>query len=111
MSGPWTVDEVRTIAELAYFPVLRADLPGERPNKAHALRQAEQHLPGRTHHTLKDRCYRISEVLRDEVLRDEGLPWVQGWKPPDLVGQRPSSAGMTDVIRAAVPAPARSEFA
>ena len=100
------MEEVRALAELACFPVLRAELAGERPNKAHTLRQAHEHLPGRSFHTLKDRCYRISEVLRDD-----GLPWVPGWKPPDLVGQRPNSAGMTDVIRAAVLDAAQSEFA
>lgn len=105
MARQWTVEEVRTLAEVAYFPVLRAELAGENPVKVDALRRAEKALPGRTHHTLKDRCYRISEVLRDE-----GLPWVQGWKPPDLVGQTPNSAGVSQVIREALLAQARSEF-
>lgn len=94
---PWTAAEVRILAETAYFPVLLAQLRGMSVVKAEALRAAESKLPGRTHHTIKDRCYRISEVLRDE-----GFPWVRGWNPPDVVGQTPNSAGVTAVIREAV---------
>jgi hypothetical protein len=76
-----------------------------RLNGGSRLRQAEHALPGRTHHTIKDRCYRISEVLRDA-----GLPWVDGWNPPSLVGQRPNSPGTTRVIERAILHEARAEF-
>lgn len=93
----WTVDEVRTLTEACYLPVLRAQLEGKDVVKAEYLRIAETKLPGRTHHTIKDRCYRISEVLRDE-----GYPFVRGWNPPDEVGQTPNSEGTTKIIRDAV---------
>jgi len=105
MREPWTILEVRELTEAAYLPVLRGEVSGRPVVKAEALRYAEERLPGRTHHTLKDRCYRISEVLRDE-----GLPWVQGWKPPDMVGQTPNSAGVTEIIRAAALPLVRAEF-
>jgi len=94
MTERWTVEEVRTLARCCYFPVLREELAGGRPVKADALREAEAHLPHRTHHTLKDRCYRISSVLDRH-----GYPWVEGWKPPEMVGQTPNSAGAEAVIR------------
>lgn len=97
MTGLWTVEEVRMLFEVAYLPVLRAQLDGKEVVKAEAIRAAESKLPGRTHHSIKDRCYRISEVLRDE-----GLPSVRGWNPPDEVGQTPNSVGVTRVIREAV---------
>jgi hypothetical protein len=105
MGTAWTTDEIRTLAEIAYFPVLLAERSGRPVVKAEALRDAERLLPGRTHHTLKDRCYRISEVLNDE-----GFPWVAGWKPPALVGQTPNSAGVTALIREAVLPIARREL-
>ena len=101
----WTVEEVHILTETAYIPVLRAEQSGQDVIKADALRAAERRLPGRTHHTLKDRCYRISEVLRDE-----GLPWVQGWKPPEMGGQRRNSAGTTEVIKAGALSLVRTEF-
>lgn len=97
MGEPWTVDETRVLAEVACFPVLQAERAGRKVVKAEYLRRAERRLQGRTHHTLKDRCYRISEVLRDA-----GYPWVQGWKPPSMVGQHPNSEGVTAMTRAAV---------
>jgi hypothetical protein len=105
MYRQWTVEEIRTLARVADFPVPRAELAGEPVVKAEHLRAAEYALPGRTHHTCKDRCYRISEVLRDE-----GLPFVDGWKPPDEVGQTPNSVGVAAVIREAILATARREF-
>lgn len=105
MRRGWTVDEIRTLARVAYFPVLRAELSGDPVVKAEYLRRAESALPDRTHHTCKDRCYRISEVLRDE-----GLPYVQGWQPPDQVGQTPNSTGVSQVIAEAVLADAIREF-
>jgi hypothetical protein len=105
MNERWTVEEIRTLARVAYFPVLRAELVGKPVVKAEHLRAAESALPGRTLHTCKDRCYRISEVLRDE-----GLPFVRGWRPPDEVGQNPNSSGVTAVIREALLAAAKAEF-
>lgn len=86
---PWTATELKILAQL-YFKVLREERSGNHINKADVLREAEAALPGRTHHTLKDRCYRISEVLDDH-----GIPWVNGWKPPLLVGQSPNSIGVS----------------
>lgn len=105
MPNRWTPDEVRTLWRTAYVPVLRSELRGVTENKAAFLRRAESKLPGRTYHTCMDRCYRISEVLNEE-----GLPWVMGWKPPSNVGQTPNSAGVSSVIRQAVLAEARREF-
>lgn len=96
MYHEWTFREIQALTTIAYIPVLQAELDGRRVVKAEMLRRAESALPGRTHHTLKDRCYRISEVLRDE-----GLPWVGGWKPPAMAGQRANSPGVTSLIRAA----------
>ncbi len=105
MAERWTTDEVGVLFEAAYWPILRSQIAGVDFVKAEALRAAESKLPGRTHHTIKDRCYRISEVLRDE-----GLPWVRGWNPPDEVGQTPNTAGVTMVIREAVLPLARSHL-
>jgi hypothetical protein len=105
MRERWTEAEIETLATIAYFPVLRLQLQGLPAVKVDYLRRAESALPRRTHHTIKDRCYRISEVLRDE-----GLPWVNGWNPPDQVGQTPNSAGVTAIIRAGVLESARAEF-
>lgn len=96
MYREWTFNEIQTLTQLAYIPVLEAELSGQPIVKAEMLRRAEEALPGRTHHTLKDRCYRISEVLHDE-----GLPWVAGWKPPAMAGQRANSPGVTNLIRRA----------
>lgn len=105
MHRVWTTDEIRALWETAYRPVLRAEIRGLSVNKAEYLRRAESVLAGRTFHICKDRCYRISTLLRDE-----GLPFVAGWRPPDEVGQSPNSAGQTAVIRSALFASAREEF-
>lgn len=105
MTNRWTAEEVRVLWKTAYLPVLRGQLQGEQLNKASSLRDAEKELPGRTHHTLKDRCYRISEVLDTE-----GLPWVRGWQPPSNVGQTPNSAGVNAIIRGAILTDAQREF-
>jgi len=57
-NNTWTVDEIRTLARVAYFPVLRAELDGEPFVKAEYPLAAESVLPGPTPHTCKDRCYR-----------------------------------------------------
>ena len=61
--GQWTSSEVKILAENAYWPVLEAELAGRPIVKAVALRHAGLFLPERTHHSIKDRCYKISEVL------------------------------------------------
>jgi hypothetical protein len=61
---PWTQTEVEILAK-EYFEVPRAELHGEKVNKNDALRRAMEAMPSeRTLHTLKDRCYRISEEPR-----------------------------------------------
>jgi hypothetical protein len=93
----WTVEEVRILMASCYLPVLQAEQVGERVVKSDYLVAAEEQLPSRTFHTIKDRCARISEVLRDE-----GLPSVKGWRPSGFASQTPNSAGVTAVIREAV---------
>jgi hypothetical protein len=90
----WTAEEVEILAVHTYWPALEAELSGKRYVKSDLLETGEAWLSGRSHHTVKDRCYRISQVLWEE-----GLPWVRGWKPPELVGQRPNSPGVDQVIR------------
>jgi hypothetical protein len=97
VSNRWTEDEIRILMTACYLPVLQAEISGEQPVKADYLRAAQRQLSDRTLHTVQDRCYRISEVLRDE-----GLPWVFGWKPPDMVGQTPNSPGVTILLRKVV---------
>ncbi|NDK90411.1 DUF3883 domain-containing protein [Gordonia desulfuricans] len=98
MAGqPWTKSDIEILA-VEYFTVLEAEIAGVPVVKAEALRRAQQALPtDRTIHTLKDRCYRISEELWK---RD--LPWVEGWKPPQLVGQSPNSDNVATTIWSAV---------
>lgn len=105
MTNLWAEAEIIALAETAYFPVLRNQIAGRRSVKADYLRKAERVLPGRTHHSIKDRCYRISEVLRDNQ-----LAWVQGWNPPGQVGQSPNSLGVTGTISRAILGRARREF-
>lgn len=94
---PWTQTEVEILAK-EYFEVLDAESRGEQVNKNAALRRAMAALPSeRSLHTLKDRCYRISEELWK---RD--LPWVEGWKPPQLVGQSANSVNVSTTIWAAI---------
>ena len=94
---PWTQSDVRILAR-EYFAVLGAERAGQSVNKNDALRQAQAAMPvHRTIHTLKDRCYRISEELWK---RD--LPYVAGWKPPQLVGQSPNSMNVAATIWAAI---------
>lgn len=98
MAGePWTQSDVEILAH-EYFEVLNAELAGRDVVKADALRRAQSLMPtDRTIHTLKDRCYRISEELWK---RD--LPWVEGWKPPQLVGQSPNSVNVAATIWSAI---------
>lgn len=94
---PWTVRDVEILAR-EYFDVLQSELAGQSVNKNDALRRAQAAMPtDRTIHTLKDRCYRISEELWK---RD--LPFVAGWRPPQLVGQNPNSGNVSTTIWAAV---------
>ncbi len=97
MAGkPWTADEVARLAR-EYFAVLDEELAGGHVNKNAVLRRAQQNLPGRTLHTLKDRCYRISEELAKRH-----LPWVQGWKPPAMGGQTSNTANVGATIWQAI---------
>lgn len=94
---PWTQAEVTTLGR-EYFAVLREERAGRSVNKNDALRRAQAAMPvERTIHTLKDRCYRISEELWK---RD--LPYVSGWRPPQLVGQNPNSVNVAATIWAAI---------
>lgn len=86
----WTQYEVEILAR-EYFEVLRSESRGQSVNKNEALRRARGAMPtDRTIHTLKDRCYRISEELWK---RD--LPFVAGWRPRQLVGQSPNNVAAT----------------
>ena len=93
----WTQTDVAVLAA-EYFAVLDAERDGRPVNKNDALRRAQAAmLTDRTIHTLKDRCYRISEELWKR-----GLPWVDGWKPPTMVGQRANSVNVAATIWAAI---------
>lgn len=102
---PWTQRDVEILAR-EYFDVLDSELAGQSVNKNDALRRAQGAMPTeRTIHTLKDRCYRISEELWKR-----GLPFVAGWRPPQLVGQSPNSVNVSATIWAAI-APFTDSFA
>jgi Protein NO VEIN, C-terminal/EVE domain len=76
----WPVLEIQpTVA--AYFTMLRAELAGTPYVKAHFNREV-QAATGRSRRAVEDKFMNISAVLRDI-----GLPYIQGYKPyPNLQG-------------------------
>jgi hypothetical protein len=71
----WSLDEVEaTVAD--YFEMLTAELAGSTPNKAERNRLLRKRLRDRSHGSVEFKHQNISAVLRNE-----GLPYIDGYKP------------------------------
>jgi hypothetical protein len=71
----WSLDEVEA-AVSDYFEMLTAELAGSTPNKAERNRLLRKRLRDRSHGSVEFKHQNISAVLRNE-----GLPYIDGYKP------------------------------
>jgi hypothetical protein len=108
---PWTREEV-ALAVAAYVDMLRRELRGEPYVKAEVVRALEPQLPDRSRPSIERKLQNISAVLDEE-----GLAWIDGYKPLthyqqelrvavlDTLGHRIGES-LEDFGQAAIPAPA-----
>jgi hypothetical protein len=112
---PWTREEVDA-AVAAYVRMLRSEVRGEPYVKAQIVRDLGPQIPARSHASVERKLQNISAVLDEE-----GLYWIDGYKPlphyqADLrsavlaeVGPgRRISESLAAYEQAAIPAPAAS---
>lgn len=71
----WSPREIERVVT-AYLTLLRAELTREHVVKRNLTRQLEVALPGRTRRSIEYKFQNISAALYEE-----GLPWVDGYKP------------------------------
>jgi len=72
---PWTRSEIAA-AVAAYLSMLRSELRGEHYVKSDVVRGLEPQLPDRSRPSIERKLQNISAVLDEE-----GLAWVDGYKP------------------------------
>lgn len=72
---PWVRTEIDLVVS-AYFSMLAAELRGERPVKAAAVRELGLVIPARSRTSIERKMQNISAVLDDL-----GLAWIDGYKP------------------------------
>ena len=72
---PWTDFEIE-VTVVAYVDMLRAEQRGERYSKAETVRRLQAVLRARTSASIERKLQNVSAVLDEE-----GLPWIDGYKP------------------------------
>ncbi len=72
---PWTDFEIE-VTVAAYVDMLRSEQRGERYSKAETVRRLQAILPTRTTGSIERKLQNVSAVLDEE-----GLPWIEGYKP------------------------------
>ena len=72
---PWNRVEIEA-AVAAYVSMLRSELRGESYVKREVVRSLSPYLPDRTHPSIERKLQNISAVLDEE-----GLDWIDGYKP------------------------------